>query len=134
MSVWTVGKNERFHNKKFCVQHTDDGRETALSIECSSEIYARTNETWVPDTKRGYGMKREKPITRFSAVLVVAAGCHGCPDRVTPLFSAWTEKPQPEDARAFAQYSWDEKQPGFLGICASSSPVRTAVKKYMQEH
>lgn len=134
MSVWTVGKNERYHNKKFYVQHTDDGRETGLSIECGSEIYARTNETWVPDTARGYGMKREKPIKRFSAVTVVISGCHGCPDRHTLLFSAWTEKPQPEDADAFAQYCSDEKHPGFIGISASSSPVRTAVKKYMQEH
>ena len=30
MSIWKVGKNERFHNKKVYIQYTDDGRPTAI--------------------------------------------------------------------------------------------------------
>jgi hypothetical protein len=134
MSIWKVGKNERFHNKKGYVQYTDDGRPTALIIECGSAICSRKNEKWIPDTVRGWGMKRQNPLKRFFADTVITSGCHGCPDRYTTLFVSWSEKPQPEDINAYAQYCSDEKHAGFLGITASGSAVNTAVKKYMKTH
>ena len=132
MSVWKIGKNERFHNKKVYIQYTDDGRPTALTVECGSSICPRKNEKWVPDTARGWGMKRENPIIRYFADTCIT-GCCGSPDRYTLLFVSWTEKPAPED-HAYAQYCSDEKHPGFLGIAASGSGVNTATKKWMKEN
>lgn len=134
MSIWKVGKNERFHNKKVYIQYTDDMRPTALTIECGSSLQPRKSEKWVPDTKRGFGMKRENPIVRHFADTCVVMNCHGCPDRYNLLFVSWTQKPLPEDTMAYAQYCNDEKHPGFLGVSASGSAVHTAVKKYMKEH
>jgi len=133
MSVWKVGKNERFHNKKVYCQYTDDGRSTALTIECGSSVEPRKSERWIPDTKRGFGMIRENPIVRYFADTCIVMNCHGCPDRYELLFVSWTEKPNPEDF-SYAQYCNDEKHPGFLGIAKSGSAVITAVKKYMKVH
>lgn len=134
MSVWKVGKNEKFHDKKVYVQYTDDGRTTALTIECGSSVEPRKNEKWIPNTKRGFGMIRENPIVRHFADTCIVMNCHGCPDRYELLFVSWTEKPSQEDARSYAHYISDEKHPGFLGISASGSAVKTAIKKYMKEH
>jgi hypothetical protein len=131
--MWKIGKNERFHDKKVYIQYADDGRSTALQIQCGASICPRKNETWVPDTKKGYGMKRADPIIRFFADTVVISGCHGCPDRYTLLFVSWNQKPSPED-HSYAQYLSDEKHSGFLGITSSGSAVQTAIKKYMKEH
>jgi len=134
MSIWKQGKNERFHNKTVWIQYTDDGRSTALTIECGSMVMPRTREAWVPDTKRGFGMVRLNPIIRHSADTCIISGCHGCPDRYSLLYVAWNQKPSQEDARAYAQYCEDEKHPGFLGVAKSASCVKTAVKKYMATH
>jgi hypothetical protein len=131
MSVWKVGKNERFHNKKVYCQYTGDGRSTALSIECGSSVCPRKNETWVANPKGG--MMRANPVIRYSADTCITSGCHGCPDRYSLLFVSWNQKPEAGDF-AYAQYCSDEKHPGFLGITASGSAVMTAVKKYMKEH
>ncbi|MDD3019817.1 MAG: hypothetical protein PHX61_02400 [Alphaproteobacteria bacterium] len=134
MSVWKVGKNERFHNKKVYCQYTDDGRSTALTLVCGSSVMPRKNEKWVPDTKRGWGMKRENPIIRHYAETCVIMNCHNCPDRYALLFISWTEKPLPEDDLAYSQYLQDEKHDGFLGIAESGSAITTAMKKYMKTH
>lgn len=132
--MWKTGKNEKFHDKKVYIQYTDAGLSTALLIQCGSSIYARKNEKWVPDTARGWGMKRDHPIRRFYADTCIISGCHGCPDRYSLLYVSWTEKPLPEDSFAYSQYCADEKHPGFLGIAASGSAVKTAVKNYMKTH
>jgi hypothetical protein len=134
MSIWKVGKNELFHNKKVYIQYTDRELPTALQVQCGSTVYARKNERWIPDTARGWGMKRDNPLIRFFADTVIVSGCHGCPDRYSLLFVSWNQKPLPEDVLAYNQYCIDEKNPGFLGITASGSAVKTAVKKYMVVH
>ena len=134
MSIWKIGKNERYHNQKVYIQYADNGLSTALLIQCGSCIYPRKNEKWIPDTARGWGMKRDNPIIRFFADTVVTSGCHGCPDRYTNIFVSWNCKPSPEDTLAYSQYCSDEKHPGFLGIAASASSVHTSVKKYMRDH
>jgi len=131
MSIWKVGKNERFHDKKVYIQYTDTGLSTALTIECGSSVCARKKETWIPNPKGG--MMRQNPIVRHVAETCVVMNCHGCPDRYNLLFVSWTEKPSPDDF-TYAQYISDEKHPGFLGIVKSGSAVQTAIKKYMKEH
>ena len=134
MSIWKVGKNEKFHNKKVYAQYTDDGHFTALTITCESSVYARKNERWIPDTKRGFGMMRENSIIRRAADTCVIMNCHNCPDRYELLFVSWNQKPLPEDGYAYDQYIADEKHSGFLGIAKSGSAVQTAIKKYMKEN
>ncbi len=134
MSVWKVEKNERFHNKKVYIQYTDDGRLTGLTIECGSSIQPRKNEKWVPDTKRGFGMRRENPIVRYFADTRNVVNCHNCPARYEMLFVSWNQKPLPEDTLAYTQYCKDETHVGFQGITTSGSAVQTAIKKYMKAH
>jgi hypothetical protein len=133
MSIWKTGKNEMYHNKKVYIQFTDDDKPTALTIECNTSICPRKNEKWIPDTARGFGMKRDNPIKRFAADTCIVSGCHGCPDRYSLLFVSWNQKPSPDDF-SYSQYCSDEKHPGFLGITTSGSAVKTKVKQYMKVH
>jgi hypothetical protein len=132
MSVWKVGKNERFHNKKVYIQYTDAGTCTGAMIEFYSSISPRKNETWVQNPK-GLGMMRANSIIRHCAYSVLHANCHNTPDIYEDLFVSWTEIPNVNDF-SYSRYIEDTKRSGYLGIQKSISAVKTATKKYMLEY
>ncbi|MFA5715910.1 MAG: hypothetical protein WC998_09225 [Candidatus Paceibacterota bacterium] len=132
MSVWKVGKNERFHNKKVYIQYTDAGVCTGLMIEFDSSVCPRKNETWIQNPK-GLGMMRTNPIIRHCAYRVLHANCHNTPDIYDALFVSWTEIPNVNDF-SYSRYIEDTKRSGYLGIQKSISAVKTATKKYMLEY
>lgn len=109
---------------------TCDGVRSGMHSGVSSEIVSGKEDTWIPDTKRGWGMVRADPCIRTVAFTCVPAHPPFTYGSYHEMFISWNKEPAlGTDTRR--KYDADVLSGKFIGVHKSASAATTALKKWM---
>lgn len=110
---------------------SSNGIPSGMLSGVSVSVQGENNPEWIPDTARGWGMKRAFPINRVVGYTHVPARFRGCYPQHTEMFISWSRVPKPCDP-CYDQYQKDIFSEEFVGIHKSSCHVVTELKKWMK--